>query len=43
MVTGIHYTRYGRFHRDDGPAIIYTNNIRYWYKNGKLTNGLREW
>ena len=26
----------GQFHRDDGPAVIYTNGTQYWYINGNL-------
>jgi hypothetical protein len=24
-----------QFHRLDGPAVEYTNNLKYWYVNGK--------
>ena len=25
----------GRVHREDGPAIEWTNGTKYWYKDGK--------
>lgn len=25
----------GLLHRDDGPAVIYSNGMRYWYRNGE--------
>lgn len=47
------YRRYNKFHRDDGPALIYPNGEERWYKNGKLhredgpaitrANGNYEW
>ena len=43
----------GAFHRDNGPAIEYTNGNKYWYMNGKIhredgpaveyTNGSKYW
>jgi len=32
----VEYTLNGEFHREDGPAIEYTNGSKYWYLNGKL-------
>jgi hypothetical protein len=26
----------GKFHREDGPAIEFTNETKHWYKEGKL-------
>lgn len=26
----------GRYHREDGPAIIYSDGYQSWYLNGKL-------
>ena len=26
----------GKFHRDDGPAVIYSDGSKVWYKNDKL-------
>ena len=31
-----HYNKDGRLHREDGPAIEYSNGLKYWVKNGKL-------
>jgi len=25
----------GRYHREDGPAIEWTDGAKYWYLNGK--------
>ena len=43
----------GKLHREDGPAVEYTNGDNYWYLNGKLhredgpaveyINGYKEW
>ena len=43
----------GKLHREDGPAIEYTNVYKWWYLNGKLhridgpaieyTNGEKSW
>lgn len=30
----------GRFHREDGPAIIYARGAKRWYLNGKLIKAL---
>jgi len=30
----------GRFHREDGPAIIYACGAKRWYLNGKLIKAL---
>ena len=45
--------RDGKFHRDDGPAIIHTNGDKLLYRNGKhhrenfpavvKTDGTKEW
>ena len=39
-VTGINGTKRwylnGKFHREDGPAIEYTNGQYGWYLNGQL-------
>ena len=29
------YYKNGEYHREDGPAIEYTNGVKYWYLNGK--------
>ncbi len=29
-------TKNDKFHRDDGPAIIYSDCSQEWYQNGKL-------
>ena len=29
------YTIFGKYHRTDGPAIVYANGDQYWYQNGK--------
>jgi hypothetical protein len=26
----------GQLHREDGPAVIWPNGDKYWYKNGQL-------
>jgi hypothetical protein len=26
----------GRYHRDDGPAIIYSDGAAVWYRNGEI-------
>jgi hypothetical protein len=41
------------FHRDDGPAVVYTNGEQYWYKHGVIhreggpaiikSDGTEEW
>jgi hypothetical protein len=36
----IRYYRNSRLHREDGPAIIYPEGLTFWYKHGKLYNGL---
>ena len=28
--------RNGKFHREDGPAIIHQDGNQYWYRNGDL-------
>ena len=43
----------GKWHREDGPAIIRPNGSKYWYQNGKRhredgpaviqKNGRKEW
>ena len=43
----------GLLHREDGPAVIYSNGHKFWYKNGKLHredgpaivawNGSKQW
>lgn len=43
----------GKRHREDGPAVEYSNGHKYWYLNGKLhrddgpaveySNGTKEW
>ena len=43
----------GQLHREDGPAVEYTNGTRYWFLNGQrhrkdgpaieYANGAREW
>jgi len=30
----IYIYKNGKFHRDDGPAIIYANGDKSWWKNG---------
>ena len=25
----------GKYHREDGPAVVYANGYQYWYLNGK--------
>ena len=29
-----YYNCTGRYHRDEGPAVEYTNGTKYWYQNG---------
>jgi hypothetical protein len=31
--TRIYYNHAGQFHREDGPAVIYTDNSCFWYQN----------
>jgi len=48
-----HWKMYGTYHREDGPACIYTNGGHVWYKDGELhredgpaftnTDGLECW
>ena len=43
----------GKFHREDGPAIVYEDGVKQWYLNGKLhredgpaieyPNGEKQW
>ena len=35
MKTQRWYDKDGRFHREDGPAIIYPDRTERWYKNGE--------
>lgn len=47
------YDEDGKFHREDGPAVILSNGAKFWYKNGKLhredgpaceyADGTKEW
>ena len=47
------YNKNGKLHREDGPAIEYTDGSKYWYLNGKLhredgpaiecANGAKRW
>lgn len=30
------YNENDQLHREDGPAVIYPNEVQQWYKNGKL-------
>jgi hypothetical protein len=30
------FTQNDQYHREDGPAVIYTDGTREWYLNGKL-------
>ncbi len=30
------YTKNGKFHREDGPAIEYYNGDKCWYRNGEI-------
>ena len=49
----IYYYRRGLLHREDGPAIEYTDGSKYWYQNDELHredgpavelfDGTREW
>ena len=35
--SGIKYWyKEGKFHREDGPAVIYANGIHIWYKENKV-------
>ena len=48
-----YHNQKGQLHREDGPAVEYSNGFKYWYKNGHLhredgpaierTNGDKEW
>lgn len=31
--TRIYYNHAGQFHREDGPAVIYTDTSCFWYQN----------
>jgi hypothetical protein len=31
-----HYDIYGKYHNENGPAIIYVGGAMAWYKNGKM-------
>ena len=33
--TILYYNENNEFHREDGPAIEFTNGYKEWYKNGK--------
>jgi hypothetical protein len=33
-----YYDKNGEFHREDGPAVLYSNGDKQWYRHGKLTN-----
>ena len=34
----------GKWHREDGPAVIYSDGTQAWYINGKdLTEEVNEW
>jgi len=49
----IRYTKNGKEHREDGPAVIYPTGEQFWCKNGKLhredgpaaiwADGTQEW
>jgi hypothetical protein len=32
----IWYNKRGQYHRENGPAIIYTHGRYYWYVNGNM-------
>lgn len=48
-----YYNKHRDYHREDGPAIMYTDGSKYWYQNGKRhrddgpaimrANGSQEW
>lgn len=48
-----HWYKNGKFHRDDGPAVIAPEGTKKWYQNGRLHrddgpavihyNGTKEW
>ena len=48
-----YYNSKGKLHREDGPAVEYSNGDKFWYLNGKLHredgparewyNGNKEW
>ena len=48
-----YYNENNEYHREDGPAIEYTNGDKYWCKNGlfhredgpaiEYSNGAKEW
>jgi hypothetical protein len=50
---GCHYTRYGKHHREDGPAWVLKTGTLFWYQYGKrhrddgpsaiLSNGDKFW
>ena len=27
----------GSFHREDGPAIVWSNGTKFWYRHGKIS------
>ena len=31
-----YFNKNNKFHRKDGPAVIYSNGTQMWFKNGKL-------
>jgi len=49
----IYWTLNGKYHREDGPAIQFTDGTKYWYFHGQYhradgpaieyTNGHRSW
>ena len=52
-VNFVRFYKNGKFHKDDGPAIIVNDGTKYWYRNGILhrengpaiewANGTKEW
>jgi hypothetical protein len=34
--TDCYCDKYGRIHREDGPAMIYANGTEVWYSDGKV-------
>ncbi len=38
----IRYRVNGSLHREDGPAVIYSNGDKFWYQNGKF-HGDKYW
>lgn len=41
---GVHrWFKYGRLHKEDGPAVIYPDGDNYWYLNNEWVRSVKEY